>query len=354
MSTVERDVGTGTAERHPMRSGLVALMASWFFVATGEALYGTLDRAEDIGAIGAAATRFGAGALLQVVAAILLAVGVAALMAAVRPAAPRLSTVGGWIGLTGAVGVGAFAQFHLVLLAMTDASLDTAAINAFLNGPLQTGGLWGIPILFVLAAVPLGLLLLALGAAHAGIVSRWPAILIGVYTVVHLAGIPGVDGEWSEVGSHYFLAVVLAWIGIAVLRTRSADHPEPASQGTRVRRSAVTAALLAVFVMVFGGVAAARPVASPLALTLDLSCGTPQGPSTLNLLTVSSGHLGWDADSPATYQVKGVTQTFHATGEERSMSWGRFDTAAAWNCTTGPIRVQGFDVTFDLVLVPMR
>lgn len=219
------------------RSGLIGLMAAWALFATGEVLYGDLDGATDFAAIADASGRFAAGALLQLLAAVLLAGGVVALILSLRERAPRLALFGGWLGLVSAVGVAAFSQFHLVLLAMTDPALDRSALNSFLTGPLQTGGLWGIPIIFVLVAVPVGFFLLALGTARAGLTSRLPAGLIVVHTVVHL----GIPDDRVEVASHYLLAVALAWIAISVLRQSAPPAArEPSGAQPHARESATT------------------------------------------------------------------------------------------------------------------
>jgi hypothetical protein len=199
--------------RRPMLSGVIALSAAWFFFGTGKWLHVNLDTATDYAAIAAASGRFLTGAILQLIAGILLAVGVAALMITSRDAAPKLTAVGGWIAMIGAVGTGGFAQFNLLQVAMADPSLDRTAFNDFLVGPLAEVGVWGVPIMLVLFAVPVGLFLLALGTARAGITSYWPAWLIIAYVVIHL-------GVGSTVVSHYLLGAVLAWIGISVLRSQ--------------------------------------------------------------------------------------------------------------------------------------
>lgn len=206
-----------------MRSGIVGLMLTWLLVATGETLYGELDGTTDLGEIADAAGRFGAGTLLQLAAAVLLAGAATGMMLLLRDRAPRLGLVGGWLTLAGAVGLGSFAQTHMLMLAMADASLDRVALNAFLAGPMaEGGGLWTIPIMFVLVLLPVGLLLLALGAASAGLSSRWPAALIIAHVVIHLgfSQIPVL-----EVGSHYILAVALAWLGWNILHHLGAKSP---------------------------------------------------------------------------------------------------------------------------------
>jgi hypothetical protein len=237
MVTLKAPPPRGVVARRFMPSGIVAFMAAWFFFATGEALYGDLDGASDFGAIADASGRFAVGALLELAAAVLLAVGAAAMMMLLRDGAPRLSVIGGWVTLVGAVGVAGFAQFHLMLLAMTDAALDRNAMNAFLTGSLEQIGLWGVPVFFVLLAVPIGLLLLAAGTARAGITSRLPAALIGVYMVAHLLGIPGVAGDWSEVLSHYLLAGVLFWIGVQAFRSRTGIDEDEGSPAPTTARS---------------------------------------------------------------------------------------------------------------------
>jgi hypothetical protein len=199
------------ALRRPPVSGVLAFMASWFFFGAGKWLHVNLDVAKDYSAIAAASGRFLTGAIFQLVAAILLAVGVAAVMMALRDAAPKLSAVGGWIAMIGAIGAAGFAQFNLMQLVMADPSLDRAALNDVLNGPLADFGAWGIPIMFVLFAVPVGLFLLALGIARAGIAPSWPAWLIAVYVVIHL-------GIGSSIISHFLLGGALVWMGLSLLR----------------------------------------------------------------------------------------------------------------------------------------
>lgn len=197
-------------------SGLVGLAACWFVFGTGELLYGALDGATDFAQIQAARGRFGLAALLQLLSAVLLAGGVAGLVRVLGRAAPRRTTVGAWLTMAGAVGVGAFAQFHLLLLAMSAPELDREGMNGFLTGPLESGGLWSVPIVLVLLAVPLGLLLLALAAAAAGMSSRWPAVLVAAHIVLHLA-VP--KPEWGEPASHYVLAVALLWLAVDARRS---------------------------------------------------------------------------------------------------------------------------------------
>jgi hypothetical protein len=214
---------SSTPQRHVF--GAFALMSAYFLFATGELLYGDLDAMTDPVAIAEASGRFATGAVLQFIAAVMLAVGVVALIAVTRDRTPRLSHVGGFLGLASAVGLGAWAQLHLVVLALSTADLDMGAVSAVLNGPLQDFGLWGIPIMFVLLPLPIGLILLTLGSARAGITSRWVPYAIGFYVVFHLAFAPG---EWLPVVAHYLMAGILAWAGVDVLR-HSGAQPQVAT-----------------------------------------------------------------------------------------------------------------------------
>lgn len=217
MTTTQRTDTPRKSDRGPFGVfGVIGLMSAWFLFAMGETLYGDLDGADSLAPIADASGRFAAGALLELLGAVMLVPGIVLLIGLTRQRAPMLSQVGGWLALAGTVGLGAFVQVHLLQLAMTDPALDRAALDGFMAGPLQEGGLWTIPIALVLLPLPIGLLLLAAGAARAGITSRWPALLIGTYIVVHL----GIANEWTEVGSHYLLAVVLLWIGLSILRHR--------------------------------------------------------------------------------------------------------------------------------------
>jgi hypothetical protein len=76
-------------------------------------------------------------------------------------------------------------------------------------------GAWGIPILWILLLLPIGLALLAIAAARSRLVPWWPLTLILGSTVLHLAGIDGT----TEIASHWILAAGLAWLGLALLRT---------------------------------------------------------------------------------------------------------------------------------------
>jgi hypothetical protein len=203
-----------TPRRHLF--GAIGLMTAWLLFATGELLYGELDAMTEPAAIAAASGRFGAGALLQLAAAVMLAIAVVTLIGLTRDRTPRLSHAGGFLALLGVVGVGAWAQFHLVVLELSTAGLDTAVVSEFLNGSLQDFGLWGIPIMFVLLPLPIGLILLTIATSRTGISSRWVPYAIGFYLLFHLA-LPG-GGEWSQVASHYLLAATLAWVGVDVLR----------------------------------------------------------------------------------------------------------------------------------------
>jgi hypothetical protein len=362
MVTVTAARPKGVVARRFMPSGIIALMAAWFLFATGEALYGDLDGTTDFGAIADASGRFAAGALLELAAAVLLAVGAAALMMLLRDAAPRLSVIGGWVTLAGAVGVAGFAQFHLMLLAMSDAALDRTAMNAFLVGSLEEVGLWGIPVIFVLLAVPIGLLLLALGTARAGITSHVPAVLIGVYMVVHLVGIPGIAGDWTEVLSHYLLAGVLFWIGWRVFRSDpgsegSEERPVADDSSHAGRRTAATTAAIAMVLFALPGVAFAAPSDSRAGWTYPLVCDTPEGDEVvIDLLVV--GRMGWDAVDPSQrYLMRSATQDFLDDGGEtfstHSKTWGRYDPSTAWTCASGPIDVQGFQVSIVMDIVPL-
>jgi hypothetical protein len=221
-------------QRHVL--GALALMSAWFLFATGELLYGDLDAMTDPIAIAEASGRFATGAVLQFAAAIMLAVGLVALIAVTRDRTPRLSHAGGFLALAGAVGLGAWAQLHLIVLALSTADLDMGAVTAVLNGPLQDFGLWGIPIMFVLLPLPIGLILLTVGTARAGITNRWAPYAIGFYVAFHLF-LPG-GGDWTQVISHYLLAAILAWVAFDVLR-----HPREQPRIATPRRDEVDTVL---------------------------------------------------------------------------------------------------------------
>jgi hypothetical protein len=226
---------SSTPQRHVF--GAFALMSAWFLFATGELLYGDLDAMTDPIAIAEASGRFATGAMLQFIAAVMLAAGVVALIAVTRDRAPRLSHVGGFLALAGAVGLGAWAQLHLVVHALSTADLDMGAVSAVLNGPLQDFGLWGIPIMFVLLPLPIALILLTIGTARAGITSRWVPYAIGLYVAFHLV-LPG-GNDWTQVIAHYMFAAILAWVGVGVLRYRGPQSRVASPRSEQAERSPV-------------------------------------------------------------------------------------------------------------------
>jgi hypothetical protein len=325
-------------------------MSAWLLFATGELLYWDLDQMTSLDAIEAAAGRFGTAALLELVAAVLLLPAIMTLVLLTRSHAPRLAAVGGTLAAIGAVGTGAFAQFHLVVLAMTDGGLDRGAMEVFLNTTLQEGGgLWTIPIMFVLLALPIGLLLLAVAGARSGITSRWSAWLIGAYLVLHL----GVGGEWVEVGAHFGLAAVLAWIGVGVWRARELvpTAPTPAP-----RRVVVPAAMMAVMVLLVSATGAvAQPDRGANSWVIEATCGSEP----IQLLAVSGGTRIWDLSSVNHgYVVKQIDQTmYHEDGSTTTYTMYRGNKNGlgdAFVCGTGIIHLQGFVVEFDLTLVVVR
>jgi len=214
-SVAARSGGASGAAVHPFTSGLIAFALAWAFVAAGETLYGDLDGATDLAAIAADGGRFGAGALLELLAAALLAAGSAGVLIALRAASPRLATIGAWMTFVSAACLGAFAMFHLFLLGMANDVANRVGLNGFLLGPLSSEpGLWGVPILWILLGCPVGLLLLATAAARSRMAPWWPALLIVVSVVLHLGGFSGA----TEIISHGILAASLAWLAIALMR----------------------------------------------------------------------------------------------------------------------------------------
>lgn len=184
---------------------LYGLALAWVLFTVGEGLYGELDSLDNLEEIASAAGRFQTAALLELAAALLLIAGIVHMARCIRPDAPRLAGIGRWLALAGTVGLGAFVEVHLLVFDMTAPGLDREAISGFLTGPMAQGGIWSVPIVLVLIALPLGLLLLAIGLTRSDIIPAWPAWLIGLHIVVHL----GIDHPLVEVGSHAILAIAL-------------------------------------------------------------------------------------------------------------------------------------------------
>ena len=184
---------------------LYSLALAWVLFTVGEGLYGELDSLDNLDGIASATTRFQTAALLELAAALLLIAGIVQMARHIRPDARRLAGIGRWLALAGTVGLGAFVEVHLLVFDMTAPGLDREAISGFLTGPMAQGGLWAVPIVLVLIALPLGLLLLAIGLSRSDIIPAWPAWLIGLHIVVHL----GIDHPLVEVGSHAILAIAL-------------------------------------------------------------------------------------------------------------------------------------------------
>lgn len=202
---------------------LYGLALAWVLFTVGEGLYGELDSLDDLGQIASAGGRFQTAALLELAAALLLIAGIVEMARHIRPDAPRLAGIGRWLALAGTVGLGAFVEVHLLVSDMTSPDLDREAISEFLTGPMAEGGIWSVPIVLVLIALPLGLLLLAIGLTKSDLIPSWPVWLIGLHIIVHL----GIDGPLVEVGSHALLAIALIAIsGYLLAHGRKAtDRP---------------------------------------------------------------------------------------------------------------------------------
>jgi hypothetical protein len=211
---------TPAAPRVPWRSLVgVSLVVGWFPIAIGEALYGTLDDFTQLELVAASPGRMIGGGLVQFLGAVVLIPAILGMVYLARSRARLLTRIGGVLAIGLPVGLGGFAQLHLVAREFARPGLDRAAMTEFVAGFNEVGGAWGVPVMVVLIGMTLGLPLLALALRRARVISVLPVVLIIAHAPMHLF----MDLSWAEVASHVVLAAGVALIGLRVLRMTDAE-----------------------------------------------------------------------------------------------------------------------------------
>lgn len=142
-----------------------------------------------------------ASAAFELIAAALAPVAVLWLVQLVRGRGRTLATIGGVLGVLGAVGMTLIGihQLFIAALADTDRARGVAVLDKLdhLAGPL--------PILFFLT--PIALVLLAVAIHRAGLVSVWVPAAAGLFFVIDFVPIPGAEVIQLLLGLAVFAAI---------------------------------------------------------------------------------------------------------------------------------------------------
>lgn len=209
------------------RLAAAGIGATWVAAATAETLLGNgQDNFNDVGMLSDNYALITAAGLLHWAGGIFLLVGLAGL-------APLL-----WAGRLGraallltaplAVGLGAFAMLHLVVLETAAEGLNGPAMNQFLIQRLGEGnGPWIIPIIFVAVLGPWSFLLLLTAMVRAHL-THWAApALFAAGALLHML----VHGEIIETVSLWVMAAGALIAAVGILRSGLRTHLQPTTLG---------------------------------------------------------------------------------------------------------------------------
>lgn len=184
------------------------------------------DNAAQLRAAAAHGSAWTASTLLELLAAIVLAVAVAGVVLAVRGRGVGLANAGGLLGAMGAIGLAGIAYRHVFIYGMATADRGQA-----LNAINRVDGTFGAPVLLLMFAAPIGLVVLASAAVRAELAPRWVPFAAFVFFVSDMLPIPGAELIQGGVGVATF--AVIAWgilrgapdAGRAPVRQARSDSP---------------------------------------------------------------------------------------------------------------------------------
>jgi hypothetical protein len=158
-----------------------------------------------LAAAAAHGARWQVAAGFEVLGALLLALGTAAVVGAVRRRGVGLANVGGLLGILGSLGLMAIALHHFFIygLATADRTVALHALDRLDNG---AAGPIVFPLMF---AGPIALILLAGAAVRAEFAPRWTIAGAVVFFVSDMLPIPGAELIQMAVGVATFGAIAL-------------------------------------------------------------------------------------------------------------------------------------------------
>jgi len=159
-----------------------------------------------------------AAAMLELAAAVVIPLGVAALVSAVRDRGSTLATIGGALGVLGTVGMAAIAFRHIFIYGM--ATVDRAQALHALDRVDHVFGPLVLPLMFF---APIAFVVLAAGAVRAGLASLWVPFAAFAFFVTDMLPLPGAEIAQQVIGIATF-----AVLAHAVLSTTPrTPHPTP-------------------------------------------------------------------------------------------------------------------------------
>jgi hypothetical protein len=189
------------------------------------------NETDQLAEIAANADRWQIAHLIGFVGAVVLVAAALGLAYLVRRRMPRLGLVAGAASVVGLMAV----AFAFALDGFTWGVLGDVASRPGVDGPSMRAALhevqqssWTLPYYSLIALWIAGMVALAYGAAHAGLIGARPAALLALGTT--LVGIEG-----AVASNAYFIASSAIFLvggldaGIAVLRLREKDAREPAA-----------------------------------------------------------------------------------------------------------------------------
>ncbi|HEY6960295.1 MAG TPA: hypothetical protein VI408_00250 [Gaiellaceae bacterium] len=163
------------------------------------------QNAAQLRAASAHGSAWAAAAVLELLAAVVMPLGVAGLVQAVRGRGATLATVGGALGVLGTVGMAAIAFRHVFVYGM--ATIDRAQALHALGRVDHVFGPIALPLMFF---GPIAFVVLAWSTARAGIVSRWVPIGTVIFFVADLLPIPGAEVVQQAIGIATFAVLARA------------------------------------------------------------------------------------------------------------------------------------------------
>lgn len=183
------------------------------------------DNAAQLRAAAAHGPAWAAAAVLELVAAVLMPLAVAALVRAVRGRGVTLATVGGALGILGTLGMAAIAFRHVFIYGM--ATTDRAQALHALERVDHVFGPVVLPLMFL---GPVAFVVLSAAAVRGRLAARWVPAGAFVFFVADMLPFPGAEIVQQLIGIATFTALARAALtAVPRERHRSTSTVAPAA-----------------------------------------------------------------------------------------------------------------------------
>ena len=193
----------------------------------------SIENADQLRAAAAHPGRWQGAALLELLAAVLIPLGVAGVVHLVRRRGATLAHVAALLGGLGTIGMASIGFRHLFLYGLT-ATDEASALNVMDRLDGHAGAL-AMPLMI---AAPLCWIVLAGAAARAGLVSRWVVAGMVVFAVVDTLPIPAAEELQGLVGLAAFGAIALRMLRLDDEQWESPALATPAEEARRTELGA--------------------------------------------------------------------------------------------------------------------